>query len=107
MESQIAAVAGVVATALFVISALPMLLKAARTKDLSSYSGANLVVANVGNAAQMLYVITLPPGPVWALHAFNTAASGLMLAWWIRHRSTTPMPVEVSAHRSRGNGISC
>ncbi len=86
MWPQITVAAGVVATALFVLSTLPMLIKAASTKDLSSYSGSNLVIANTGNAAQALYVITLPPGPVWALHTFNTAASALMLVWWIRHR---------------------
>ena len=37
MWAQIAVTAGVVSTALFVLSTLPMLLKAARTKDLSSY----------------------------------------------------------------------
>lgn len=93
MWAQIAVTAGVVSTALFVLSTLPMLLKAARTKDLSSYSGSNLVIANTGNAVQMLYVITLPPGPVWALHGFNTAASALMLTWWMRHRGRTlPQP---------------
>ncbi|HET9422530.1 MAG TPA: hypothetical protein VFO49_15425 [Nocardioides sp.] len=94
MPSQIALVAGLVATALFVLSTLPMLLKAARTKNLSSYSGSNLVIANTGNAAQMLYVITLPPGPVWGLHAFNTAASALMLVWWVRHRARPPSPTQ-------------
>lgn len=86
MRPEIALAAGVVATALFVLGTLPMLYKAARTKNLSSYSGSNLVMANTGNAAQTLYVVTLPPGPVWALHAFNVVASALMLTWWIRHR---------------------
>ena len=76
--------AGVAATALFVLSALPMLTKAARTKDLASYSGTNLLIANLGNAAQTAYIATLPPGPVWVLHGFNTLASALMLTWWIR-----------------------
>lgn len=71
MWPQIAVTAGAVATALFVLSTLPMLTKAARTKDLSSYSGGNLIIANAGNAFQVLYVLTLPPGPVWALHALT------------------------------------
>lgn len=97
MWPEIAVAAGAVATALFVLSTLPMLTKAARTKDLSSYSGGNLIIANAGNATQVLYVITLPPGPVWALHAFNTAASALMLVWWMRHRERpTPTPTPLS-----------
>lgn len=45
MWITIATSAGVVATALFVTSALPMLVKAARTKNLASYSGGNLLIA--------------------------------------------------------------
>lgn len=78
---------GTIATVLFVVSQAPMLIKAARTRDLASYSGANLVIANVGNLAQTGYVATLPAGPVWALHAFNTLASGCMAYWWLRHRN--------------------
>jgi len=88
---------GVFATVLFVLSQAPMLIKAARTKDLASYSGSNLVIANIGNVAQTGYVVTLPAGPVWALHAFNMASSGCMLFWWLRHarrgrRVSTPGP---------------
>ena len=86
MWGTVAASAGVVATALFVLSSLPMLAKAARSRDLSSYSGANLLIANVGNVAQALYLTTLPAGPLWVLHGFNTAVSGLMLGWWLRRR---------------------
>ncbi|HEY3502113.1 MAG TPA: hypothetical protein VGN37_04895 [Actinocatenispora sp.] len=88
MSPHLAATAGTVATILFVASTLPMLYKAARTRDLASYSGTNLVVATVGNVLQALYLSTLPAGPVWALHAFNTAATALMLVWWLRCRRT-------------------
>lgn len=83
--SFIGAIAGTVATALFVGSALPMLVRAGRTRDLSSYSPANLIIANVGNLAQTLYVVTLPIGPLWLMHGFNAAVSALMLQWWVRH----------------------
>jgi uncharacterized protein with PQ loop repeat len=81
----IGAIAGTVATLMFVGSALPMLIRAHRTRDLSSYSPANLIIANIGNLAQTLYVLTVPPGPLWALHGFNVIASALMLLWWLRH----------------------
>ena len=80
-------VAGTVSTTLFVISYLPMLVKAARTRDLSSYSAGNLVVANVGNVVHSVYVFSLPAGPLWLLHGFYVVSSALMLWWWWRYRS--------------------
>lgn len=77
--------AGMVSTALFIVSYLPMLVKAARTRDLASYSPGNLVLANVGNVIHSVYVYSLPPGPIWALHAFYVVSSALMLFWWLRH----------------------
>ena len=50
----VAVLAGSVSTVLFAVSTLPMLIKAARTKELASYSRGNLVLANVGNGAQHL-----------------------------------------------------
>ena len=58
-----------VSTTVFAGSMLPMLLKAARTRDLSSYSTGNLVLANIGNAVHSVYVFHLPAGPIWFLHA--------------------------------------
>ena len=43
-----------------------------------SYSRPSLVLANVGNLVQAVYV-GLPVGPIWFLHAFYLAASALML----------------------------
>ncbi|GAB4099120.1 hypothetical protein [Sinomonas halotolerans] len=79
-----ALIAGMASTALFAAGNLPMLAKAARTHDLSSYSPAFLVIANLGNAIHTVYVLSLPPGPIWALHAFYALAMALMLAWYIR-----------------------
>jgi hypothetical protein len=80
-------VAGSVSTVIFAASYLPMLRKAMRTRDLSSYSPANLLLTNVGNAVHSLYVFSLPPGPVWALHTFYLATSALMLLWYARYVS--------------------
>jgi uncharacterized protein with PQ loop repeat len=79
-----ALIAGTVASLLFATGNLPMLVKAARTRDLKSYSLAYLVIANVGNALYTVYVLSLPVGPVWALHTFYVVAMGLMLAWYLR-----------------------
>jgi len=83
---RLSLVCGTASTVIFVIGTLPMLIKAARTRDLSSYSLSNMVMANVGNAFNTVYVVSLPPGPVWGLHGFNTAATALMLFWYLRYR---------------------
>lgn len=80
-------VAGTLSTVLFVISYLPMLIKAARTRDLSSYSIGNLLLANIGNAVHSLYVYSLPMGPIWFLHTFYLASTALMLFWFWRYRA--------------------
>ena len=91
--------AGLVATLVFAISTLPMLNKAVRSRDLTSYSTGNLVLANVGNAIYSIYVFQLPPGPIWLLHGYYVVSSGLMLVWsrrFARARgdaSTCPRPV--------------
>ena len=102
MGSSIALAAGTVATLVFAASTLPMLGKAARTKDLASYSRSNLVLANAGNLLYSLYVFHLPPGPIWLLHTFYAATSALMLFWSLRYahrpgRAHRPVdPQEVS-----------
>ncbi len=76
-------------TTIFVSSYIPMLLKAFKTKDLRSYSFANMMFANVGNAIHWLYIIHLPVGPIWFLHSFYTLATALMLFWYVRYRRTS------------------
>jgi hypothetical protein len=76
--------AGAASTVIFAISTLPMLVKAYRSRDLSSYSLGNIGMANIGNAVHSVYVFSLPPGPIWALHGFYLVSSGLMLGWYLR-----------------------
>jgi hypothetical protein len=71
---------------IFATSYMPMLVKAVRTKDLSSYSPAQLVLTNAGNLVYSAYVFSLPAGPIWALHSFYLVATALMLAWYVRYR---------------------
>lgn len=80
-----ALLAGSASTTLFVVSYLPMLIRAIRTRDLRSYSRSSLVIANVGNVVQAGYVISLPAGPLWFLHGFYLVASALMLGLHLRH----------------------
>ena len=62
-----------------------MLVKAATTKDLSSYSFGNIALSNVANVIHSVYIFQLPPGPVWALHAFHLVSTGLMVLWYLRY----------------------
>lgn len=84
----LALLAGSASTTLFVVSYLPMLVRAVRTRDLRSYSRSSLVIANVGNVVQAGYVLSLPAGPLWLLHGFYLVASALMLGLHVRHRAT-------------------
>jgi uncharacterized protein with PQ loop repeat len=80
-------VAGSLSSVIFVTSSLPMVLKAIRTRDLRSYSLANISLANVGNFLYWLYVLALPLGPIWFLHGFNTLVALLMLVLYLRHET--------------------
>ena len=86
---DLAVLAGILSTGLFAMSYLPMLVKAARTRDLSSYSLGNLAITNVGNAVHSVYDFSLPLGPIWFLHTFYLVASALMLVWFVRYRRPT------------------
>ena len=83
---NVSVLAGMVSTALFAASYLPMLAKALRTRDLDSYSLGYLALSNVANAVHFVYVFSLPLGPIWALHCFYVAASALLLIWVLRFR---------------------
>ena len=83
-------IAGTVSTVVFAVSNLPMLRKALRTRDVSSYSVSSLAMINAANAAYSLYVFSLPVGPIWALHSFYVVSCAIMLALcvdqWRRNR---------------------
>jgi uncharacterized protein with PQ loop repeat len=89
MELNLSLLAGSISTAVFVVSTLPMLVKAARTKDLGSYSLSNIVLSNVGNLIHSVYVFSLPAGPIWALHAFYLLTTALMLVWYVRYEGAS------------------
>ncbi|WP_247828160.1 hypothetical protein [Arthrobacter antioxidans] len=77
-------IAGTISTVLFALSTLPMLLKAVRTRNMESYSLGHMALSNVANIVHSVYVFSLPPGPIWMLHAFYGVASALMLVWYLR-----------------------
>lgn len=79
-------VAGTISTVVFAVSNLPMLRKALRTRDVSSYSLASLVMINAANVVYSLYVFTLPFGPIWGLHTFYLISCAIMLVLCLRSR---------------------
>lgn len=83
-------IAGMVSSFIFASSYVPMLWKAFQTRDLHSYSWLNLVLVNAGNLIYWLYIVTLPPGPIWLLHTFYTVASALLLLMYWRLEATKP-----------------
>ena len=85
MEINLATIAGFISTALFTMGTLPMLAKAFRTKNLASYSIGNILLSNVGNFINSIYVFHLPPGPIWFLHSYNLLSTGLMLVWYLKY----------------------
>jgi hypothetical protein len=97
MDVSLPVLCGVLSTAVFVAGTLPMLVKAAQTRDLESYSLGNIVSSNVGNVLNWVYVSSLPPGPVWWLHGFYTVTTALMLFWYVRftRRPTHKSPLAV------------
>ena len=100
VSMDLAVFAGVVSTGLFAMSYVPMLAKAARTKNLSSYSLGNLAITNAGNAVYSAYVFSLPFGPIWFLHTFYVVASLLMLVWFLRSRVAVTRPRSATPCRS-------
>ena len=79
-------VAGTISSLIFAGSYVPMLWKVAGTRDVSSYSWSNIMLANIGNLVHWLYIASLPPGPLWLLHTFYTLASLLLLILYLRFR---------------------
>ena len=84
-NSSLPILAGFISSMIFIGSNLPMLFKAIKTKDLSSYSLGHLTLGALGNVIYWIYVISLPFGPVWFLQIFFTVASISMLFCYLRY----------------------
>jgi hypothetical protein len=79
-------IAGMISTVVFAVSNLPMLRKALRTGDVSSYSLSSIAMINAANAVCSLYVFNLSIGPIRALHTFYLVSCGIMLVLCVRAR---------------------
>lgn len=85
-------IAGTLSSLIFVSSNLPMLWKAFTTHNLSSYSLGQISLSNCGNLIFWVYLISLPLGPIWLLHSFNTVVALIMLCWYLRYERWPPQP---------------
>jgi uncharacterized protein with PQ loop repeat len=97
MSVDVPVAAGAASTVIFALSTLPMLVKAARTKDLASYSLGNILLSNLGNLIHSIYVFHLPAGPIWVLHTFYLISTGLMLLWYVRYTAARRRPQRAPA----------
>ena len=52
---------------------------------MGSYSLGSLLLANGGNALHSIYILSLPPGPIWILHGFHVVVTLFMASWYLRH----------------------
>ena len=93
-------IAGTIATVAFAVSNLPMLRKALRTRDVSSYSLPSMIIINIANAVYSLYVFTLPFGPIWGLHTFYVLSCAIMLVLCLRQRRSS-IPQQPAARPPR------
>jgi hypothetical protein len=84
MNETIFNLAGIISSAMFMLSQLPMLYKAYKTNDMKSYSLTNLTMSLLGDLLYWVYLMDLPFGPVWMLHCFDTGCSILMLTFYLR-----------------------
>ncbi|MBI5928499.1 MAG: hypothetical protein HY862_04280 [Chloroflexi bacterium] len=102
---QIQILAGAVCSFIFMSATFPMLYKAWRTKNMASYSLLNIGLNNAGNLLYWLYVTTLPLGPVWLLHGFNTIVTLIMLIWCLIYRVDKQPIQRLSAELKRQTAI--
>ncbi|GIV80634.1 MAG: hypothetical protein KatS3mg050_5028 [Litorilinea sp.] len=82
---DLAVIAGMTSSLIFIFSNLPMLAKAFMTRDLKSYSLVQISLANLGNLIHWIYVARLPAGPIWLLHGFNTLVAMIMLTLYLHY----------------------
>lgn len=82
---DLATLAGMASTALFAAANFPMLAKAIRTRDMTSYSFTALLVGNAANVVHTVYVLSLPIGPIWVLHGFYLLSMAVMIGLYLRH----------------------
>lgn len=80
-------IAGLISSSMFALGNIPMLVKAARTRSLSSYSQLQLTLVSTANVIHWVYISSLPLGPIWFLHGFHSVATALMFGWYLRYES--------------------
>jgi uncharacterized protein with PQ loop repeat len=96
-------IAGTVSTVVFAVSNLPMLGKALRTRDVSSYSLSSIGMINAANVVYSLYVFSLPVGPIWVLHTFYLISCGIMLILCLGQRRAAGRAREPGAPIGEGH----
>ena len=79
-------IAGTVSTVVFAVSNLPMLGKALRTRDVSSYSLSSIAMINAANVVYSLYVFSLPFGTDLGAAHFYLVSCAILLVLCLGQR---------------------
>ncbi|MGD8867005.1 MAG: hypothetical protein PVI01_05235 [Gemmatimonadales bacterium] len=79
------AIAGAISSSMFAAGNIPMLVKATRTRSLSSYSQMQLAMGGTANIFHWFYISSLPFGPIWFLHSFHTVATAILILLYLRY----------------------
>jgi hypothetical protein len=80
---ELKVIAGTISTSIFMLSQIPMLAKAFKTRSMHSYSYIQMLMNTGANAIHWCYISALPFGPIWFLHGFSTLSTAIMLVWYI------------------------
>lgn len=88
------AIMGTISSSMFAFGNVPMLVKAARTRSLSSYSHAQLTLVGLANLIHWFYISSLPFGPIWFLHGSHTVATAAMLWLYVRYEVRPRLPID-------------
>ncbi len=88
--------AGSVAGLIFMSGTMTMVIKAWQTRDMDSYSRSSLILNNVGNLLNWIYILSLPFGPIYFLHMFYTITTLFMLGWYQLYRSRPDVAARIS-----------
>jgi len=88
---QVQITAGIISSIIFATGTFTMLWKTLRTKEVEAYSLLSLLLNNVGNLVYWLYVLSLPFGPIYLLHAFYTVAMIILLGCFLLYRKCHEM----------------
>lgn len=90
--------AGTISTIMLVGAVISMLWKIYRTRDMHSYSGLQIALNTIATYINLVYVTSLPFGPVYILNIFYAVVNTTMLTSWLYLRRKDARRAARAAH---------